>query len=131
MSRKRVPTGREEVQSNQATGALELLLELLEIFPHLGPSAPLMQTWSTRGWRVITRNDATMTLRQLATCAGKDPMQYALHSGRIGGATKLAAQGASPLQIQRAGRWKSQVFMTYVRAEGEGAQFVSEALTCS
>ena len=75
------------------------------------------------------RNEATMTLRQLATCAGKDPMQYALHSGRIGGATKLAAQEASPLQIQRAGRWKSQAFMTYVRAEGEGTQFVSEALT--
>lgn len=51
-----------------------------------------------------------------------------LHSGRIGGATQLAAQGASELQIQRAGPWKSRAFMVYVREAGEGAQAVSEAL---
>ena len=32
-------------------------------------------------------------------------------------------------QIQRAGRWKSLAFMSYVRAGGEGAEFVSQALT--
>ena len=58
-----------------------------------------------------------------------DPLQYALHSGRIGGATQLAAQGATNVQIQRAGRWKSLAFMVYVRAGGEGADFVSQALT--
>ena len=58
----------------------------------------------------------------------RGPMTYALHSGRIGGATQLAAQGASDIQIQRAGRWKSLAFMGYVRAGGEGADFVSETL---
>ena len=55
-------------------------------------------------------------------------MQFALHSGRIAGATQLAAQGLSELQIQRAGRWKSRAFMTYEREAGEGADAVSTAL---
>ena len=49
-------------------------------------------------------------------------MQFSLHSGRIGGGTKFAAQGISGLQIQRAGRWKSRAFMTYVREAGAGAE---------
>ena len=61
--------------------------------------------------------------------SAKNPAHFALHSGRIGEATKLAAQGMSESQIQRAGRWKSRVFMVYVRDAGEGAQKVSAALT--
>ena len=67
-------------------------------------------------------------LRLTVGCSGRDPMQFALHSGRIGGGTQLAAQGISELQIQRAGRWKSRGFMAYVREAGEGAEVVSAAL---
>ena len=70
------------------------------------------------GWKVITRIEAVVALRMMAASAGKNPAQFALHSGRIGGATKLAAQGMSELQIQRAGRWKSRAFMVYVK-EGD------------
>ena len=49
----------------------------------------------------------------------RDPMQFTLHSGKIG-ATQLASQGISELQIQRAGRWKSRAFMTYVKDAGKG-----------
>ena len=45
-----------------------------------------------------------------------------------GGATQLVAQGVAELQIQRAGRWKSRAFITYVRQAGEGAGSVSAAL---
>ena len=55
-------------------------------------------------------------------------MQFALHSGRIGRATQLAGEGVSELQIQRAGRWKSRAFKTYVREAGGGAKVVSAAL---
>ena len=65
----------------------------------------------------------------MAASAGKNPAQFALHSGRIGGATKLAAQGMSEFQIQRAGRRKSRAFMVYVRDAGEDVQKVSAALT--
>ena len=40
----------------------------------------------------------------IADGTGRDPLQYALHSGRIGGATQSAAQGATVVQIQRVGR---------------------------
>ena len=78
---------------------------------------------------MITRTETVVALRIRATSAGKNPAHFALHSGRIGGATKLAAQGRSELQIQRAGRWKFRAFMVYVRDAGEGAQKVSATLT--
>ena len=72
--------------------------------------------------------EAVAALRLMIGSCGRDPAQYALHSGRIGGATQLTAPGVPELQIQRAGRWKSRAFMTYVREAGEGAGFVSAAL---
>ena len=42
--------------------------------------------------KVITRTEAVVALRMMAASAGKNPAHFALHSGRIGRATKLAAQ---------------------------------------
>jgi len=109
--------------------ALKVLLDLLDLHPELGSHAPLMQSWAQDRWKVISRAEASRHLRLLVRVAGRDPQKYALHSGRIGGATHLASMGASVIQIQRAGRWKSSAFMVYVRAGGEGAKFVSQALT--
>ena len=78
---------------------------------------------------MITRTEAVVALRMMTASAGKNPAQFALHSGRIGGATKLAAQGMTELHIQRAGRWKSRAFMVYVRDAGEGSHKVSATLT--
>ena len=113
----------------RSKGALEILHDLLEFYLTLDGAAPLMQTYSVAGWRVINRREATHALRMIVAGAGRDSLQCALHSGRIGGATQLAAQGASNVQIQRADRWKSLAFMVYVRAGGEGAEFFSPALT--
>ena len=118
-----------EKRGGREVGALEILLDLIDTHPDLDMTAPLMQSCTTSGWKVITRSEATRALRLLVSCVGREPSQYALHSGRIGGATHLAAQGASELQIQRAGRWKSLAFMVYVRTGGEGAEFVSRALS--
>ena len=74
---------------------------------------------SDRGSRCVENNGSKRT--------PTPPAQFALHSGWIGGATKLATQGMSELQIQRAGRWNSRAFMVYVRDAGEGAQGVSVA----
>ena len=118
----------EGVGDGKNNGALEFLLDLLDIYPELDGSAPLMQIQSAIGWTVATCTIATKVLRRMVGSLGRDPIQYALHCGRIGRATQLAAQGASDIQIQREGRWKSLSFMVYVRAGGEGAEFVSEAL---
>ena len=109
-------------------GAFEAVSALLDVHPTLPGGAPLMTRRTTAGWRVITRTEAVAALRTMVASVGRDPTQFALHSGRIGGATQLAAQGMSDLQIQRAGRWKSRAFMVYVREAGEGAKEVSAAL---
>ena len=57
-----------------------------------------------------------------------NPHDFDLHSGRVGGATRLAEAGASTIQIQKAILWKSDAFMPYVRAAGEGASTVSRMM---
>ena len=110
-------------------GALEALVELLDAHPRRPGGAPLTTKRTVSGWEVITRTEAVVALRMVAASAGKNPAHFTLYSGRIGGATKLAAHGMSELQIQRAGRWKSRMFMVYMRDAGEGAQKMSAAFT--
>ena len=109
-------------------GPFEVLLELLDVHPQLPGEAPLTVRATSGGWKVFTRAEALTALWLMVGCSGRGPMQFALHSGRIGGGTQLAAQGMSELQIQRKGRWKSRAFMTYGREAGEGAEVVSAAL---
>ena len=78
---------------------------------------------------MITRTEVVVALRMMAASAGKNLAHFALHSGRIGGATKLATHGMSELQIQRAGRWKSWTFMVFMRDAGGGTQKVCATLT--
>ena len=127
--RTRVAAADGVEEDARSKGSLEILLDLLDLYPTLEGAAPLMQTYFVAGCRVINRREVTHALRAIVGGVGRDPLQHALHSGRIGGATQLAAQGATNVQIQRAGRWKSLAFMVYVRAGGEGAEFVSQALT--
>ena len=87
----------------RSKGALDILLDLLDRYPTLEGAASLMQTYSVVGWRIISRREATHALRMIVGGVGRDPLQYALHSGRVGGAKQLAAQGAMNVQIQRAG----------------------------
>eukprot|EP00904_Undaria_pinnatifida_P011237 jgi/Undpi1/7243/HiC_scaffold_22.g09716.m1 len=116
------------LDAGRLAGAFEALQELRNVHPQLPGEAPLTVRRTPSGWNVLTRTEAVATLRLMVGSSGRDPAQYALHSGRIGGATQLAGQGIPELQIQRAGRWKSRAFMTYVRAAGEGADSVSAAL---
>ena len=103
-------------------GGSEVMLELMMLYPSLGVRSPLA-TYATYAdgnrWRVWTRNQVTASLRDLVGKQGLVPGEYALHSGRTGGATRLAAGGVSTMQIQRRGRWKSDAFMMYVRATRE------------
>ena len=101
-------------------GAFEVLLDLLAVHPLPPGESPLTVRQTSRGWKPFTRTEAVEALRLMVGSSGQDPAQYALHSGRIGGATQLAAQGVPQLQIQCGGRWKSRAFMTYVRESGKG-----------
>ena len=88
----------------RSKGALEILLHLMDLYPALDGAAPLMQTYSIAGCGVINRKEVTYTLPMIVGGVGRDPLQYTFHAGRIGGATLSAAQGATVVQMQRAGR---------------------------
>ena len=88
---------------------------------------------AAENWRVWSRGQATRCLRSgIAGVGGKwreeergvgarlIPEDFALHSGRIEGATRLAAKRVSDAVIKKEGRWSSDVFMVYVRANMKG-----------
>ena len=108
-----------------------MLLDLFAVYPLLSEGLLLTVRCTAHGWKPFTRTEAVAALRLMIGSIGRDPAQYALHSGRIEGATQSAAQGVPELQIQRADRWNSRAFMTYVREAGEGAESVSIALAQS
>lgn len=60
--------------------------------------------------------------------ANLDPRHFSLHSGRIGGATRLAEMGVSEGVIRKEGRWRSDAFRVYVRANMEQPALVSRVL---
>lgn len=57
--------------------------------------------------------------------------EFALDSGKIKGATALAANGVEPMMIQREGRWSSDAFITYARGNLKASQSMSTSLVRS
>lgn len=75
----------------------------------------------------ISQSEVTKTKRSLVGSTGGNPLSYALHSGRIEGATHLAARVASDLSIKTAASWLNSIHE--VRAGREWAAFVSRAIS--
>ena len=111
-------------------GAVDVMIELLSLFPSLPSHAPLVSFCSeSSAWSVWSKKQATDALRQIVALAGMPPEEFALHSLRIGGATFLAAGGASPELLRSEGRWAGeQGFRPYVRNHGMDAEWVSDVL---
>lgn len=75
------------------------------------------------------KDQATRALWQVLSLAGLLPEEYALRSLKIGGATHLAAAGASPDVLRREGRWtREHGCWLYVRSHGKDAVWVSDVL---
>lgn len=55
------------------------------------------------------------------------PRENALHSGRIGGALKLAMEEANMIVMKKERRWASDAPMVYVRSNIEDPIWVSKA----
>lgn len=133
---------RKKGDGSKGGHAVELLQGLYLI--HEGRlGLPLMACRSYVCWHVWTRGQAAHYLRRELLVVvkawvkegGSDmarlvPEDFAPHSGRIGGATRLATMGANPLIIQRESRWLSSAFMVHVRANTEDCQWVSEVFSC-
>lgn len=63
----------------------------------------------------ILRSHIRNKLKDWLKACKYDTKDYNTHSFRIGGATLLAKNGVSKAFIKAIGRWKSDVFMSYVR----------------
>ena len=107
-------------------------MELFRLYGNgdLTEEAPLMSFRGKGGWEIWSRGRATKCLRDGTASVAKRwreeekgagarliPEEFALHSGRIGGATKLAARGVPEAVITKEGRWSSDSFMMYVSAK--------------
>ena len=77
---------------------------------------------------VWTRGQATKALRDMVGRQGFVPAEYALHSGRIRGATRLGAPGLQSWAIRKEGRRKGDAFIMYVSASREDKERVSQVL---
>lgn len=111
-------------------GAVAVMIELLSLYSWLPSRAPLVAFGVGGGqWAMWTKHQATVALRQVVALAGLPPEEYALHSLRIGGATHLAAGGASADVLRREGRWAGESsYQCYTRNVGADAEWVSEVL---
>jgi hypothetical protein len=80
---------------------------------------------------VMSKKVAVDKLREMVVAVGiDDAKDFAFHSGRAGGATKLYLAGASDREIQTAGRWKSMAFLEYIRNTDEEGVKISRMLMC-
>lgn len=83
-----------------------------------------------------TRNGGTMSndtprgrlTTWLKRAGFTDVDQYGFHSLRAGGATDASRAGASELDIQRHGNWRSNIVQTYIRSDVNDQLKVSTAL---
>jgi hypothetical protein len=109
-----------------------LAVDLYGLNEHLPADAPLSAyAVPGGGYRAIKASRGTYLLREmLKDLKGRgllegEPAEYALHSGRIGGATALQNGGASGTQIQEAGRWRSAAYMVYMRTDRDDEELSS------
>ena len=63
----------------------------------------------------ILRRTFSNDLKFALKLGGLNDLRYTSHSFRIGGASYLASQGFSDLQIKQAGRWSSSAYLNYLR----------------
>ena len=69
-------------------------------------------------------------VQRLMEAIGETPSDYGSHSLRIGGATALFANGASELDIRLMGRWDSEIYRLYVRANARRMAQLARDMAC-
>ena len=96
------------------------------------PLHPLMTVSAGLGQlprRCITRTEAGGLIKAFTAQQGLQPELYHTHSPRIGGATTLAYRGLPDRLIGLAGRWRSDSYKTYIRANLADYARITQALT--
>ena len=83
----------------------------------------------------LTKEDFISQVRAALLEAGLNPNLFAGHSFRIGAATTAAAAGVPGHVIKYLGRWSSDAYQLYVRADADPlvagiASTLAECLSC-
>ena len=136
MAQGRPSPKREEVTGPRSSvdtggGAVALMVGLMASGIILPESAPLSSCTCGSVVRVWRYGQALRALREVVVQSGGEPGDLALHSLRIGVATKVAAGGDVPDRvIQREGRWArdSNTFKTHTKESNVDARTVSKKL---
>lgn len=101
---------------------LDALLAAMASAVDQSPEAPLLQ--NGRG-QPLRSDYLRGELKRRAGLIGLRKRWYNGYSLRIGGASEMAAAGASPAVIKDAGRWKSDAFLLYTRSDWKDLQLAS------
>ena len=112
-------------------GAVTLMVELMASGITLPESAPLSSYTCGNVVRVWQYGQALRVLREVVVQSRGEPSDFALHSLRVGAATKLEAGGDVPNRvIQREGRWArdSNTFKIYTKGKTVDSRRVSKKL---
>ena len=101
-------------------GTFALLVDLLSVHPNLPGVALSESCRQAEHVSVRSYGKALRALRDVVAKSGQDPAEFAQHSLRIGGASRLAAGGGmSDRVIQREARWESDAHKVYTRRNTE------------
>ena len=125
---------RDEIRGSRSSyradgDVVALMLELMSCVPDLPDRAPVASYRFGSSVRVVRYGRALRAVKEVVAESGRNPDEFALHSLRMGGATKLAAGGdISERVIQREGRWRSDAHKGYTRNYTEDARRVSRKL---
>ena len=98
--------------------ALRRLFELDPVPDEALASTPLFRRGDGAAFTVVAVRGMVKSLMQRL---GEDPRRFGAHSLRIGGATAALAADMSPSAIRAAGRWSSDVYILYTRANRQAA----------
>lgn len=115
--------GHKFTYEKQQPGSSALLCIVSEMFRCASVLRPASDTaffaWqgddSERPWSLGEHHINNLLKEGARLCGFSELKKFHTHSLRIGGASALAAAGAPSWVIQLTGRWKSLVFLTYIR----------------
>ena len=96
--------------TNQSMSPVAALFGYLAIRPKRSGPLFIFQDGST-----LSQERLVSSLRQVLSDMGVSTVQYSRHSFRIGAATMAAKLGVPNSLVKKMGRWKSSVFMHYIR----------------
>ena len=112
---QRIPKG-----AGGASDPYEMLWQLMKVHDPVPvereSTTPLFRALGRAGpggHTTFSTDDITHIIQRIAGAAGFDPGMFTSHSLRIGGATDYRAQGATQQDLERIGRWESDIAHIY------------------